>query len=121
MYEISIISASLVVAIIVAVYTIILGRLLHRRKNKLSGILVVIICSASVCIACLLREILQILVNAGIVSLGNLALSSVRCAVIVLVMLARSMFTRGLLIQLSLTGEKACLEGRFRLSLRTRW
>jgi hypothetical protein len=75
-YEISIISVSFLLAIAVAVYTVVLGRLLYQRKHRLSRILVVISCSSTVCLACLFREILQVSVvaKAGfIANLGSLA------------------------------------------------
>jgi hypothetical protein len=76
-YEISIISVSFLLAIAVAVYTIVLGRLLYKRKHKLARILVVVSCSSTVCLACLLREILLVLLvaNVGFADLGSMAFS----------------------------------------------
>jgi|JI10StandDraft_1071094.scaffolds.fasta_scaffold246240_3 hypothetical protein len=71
-YEIAIISVSFLSAITVALYTIALGRLLHRRNHKLSRILLVIFCSSSVCLACLLREILLVSVLADAEFVGSM-------------------------------------------------
>ena len=89
-YEISIISVSFLLAIAVAVYTIVLGRLLYKRKHKLSRILVVISCSGTVCLACLLREILQVLLvaNVGFANLGSLAFNIMLYIILVVVSIA---------------------------------